>query len=78
MNGEITTVLPRLVGKTIAHVVLKEGQSPGGQLCLAFTDGTYYEFYSNAPLCGAAGIDAGGLAAVLAYGAGHFEVVFRC
>jgi hypothetical protein len=45
VNNEIAPMLPQLVGKTIADIVLKEGSSPTGQLFLVFTDGTYYEFY---------------------------------
>jgi hypothetical protein len=78
MNNEITTVLPRLVGKTISHVVLKEGKGPRAQLFLVFADGTYYEFYADSSIDGAAGIDRGGLSTVLASGKPNQSVVFQC
>jgi hypothetical protein len=40
--------LEQIVGKTIAHVLVKErGGTPQSQLFLLFTDGTYYEVYST-------------------------------
>ncbi len=67
MKRRIKTVLPRLKGKTIAHVIIKEGTSPRAQLFFVFTDDTYYEFYSDSPINGASDIDVGGLAAAVAH-----------
>jgi hypothetical protein len=78
MNHEMDNALPRLVGKTIAHIVLKEGQSPRGQIFLVFTDDTYYEFYFGAPVDGAKAVDPGGLAAAVAYGDPLQKIVFQC
>ena len=78
MNSEIRTVLPKLVGKTIAHVVLKEGSGPAAQLFLVFDDGTYYEFYSDAPIDGAGAVDVGGVEKVIEYGKRFYRVLFRC
>ncbi|MDH4349936.1 MAG: hypothetical protein OEW56_02165 [Gemmatimonadota bacterium] len=60
---------PGIVGKTIAHVVVKKrpGQ-PRSQLFLVFTDGTYYEFFSpDGDLEGSSAIDRGGLDDVRRY-----------
>ncbi len=59
--------MPRLKGKTIAHVIIKEGTSPRAQVFLVFTDSTYYEFYSESPINGSSDIDVGGLAAAVAH-----------
>jgi hypothetical protein len=67
--GEMAGAAPGIVGKTIAHVVVKKrpGQ-PRSQLFLLFTDGTYYEFFSpEGDLEGASAIDQGGLAEVRRY-----------
>jgi hypothetical protein len=58
-----------IIGKTIKHVVVKEGdRQPRSQVFLVFTDGSYYEFYSaTAPIVGAGGLDVGGIEAVRAY-----------
>lgn len=67
--GEMAAAAPGLVGKTIAHVVVKKrpGQ-PRSQLFLVFTDGTYYEFFSpDGDLEGASAIDRGGLSDVRRY-----------
>lgn len=58
MSSKIAKCAPQLVGKTIAHIVLKTGTNPEFQLFLLFTDGTYYEFFGS-PLNGANGIDRG-------------------
>ena len=78
MSQKCAQALPRLVGKTIAHVVVKEGKGPPGQLFLVFTDGTYYEFYCEASIGGRREIDVGGLDDVLAYMASGQAVVFEC
>jgi hypothetical protein len=78
MNHKIDQVLPRMVGKTIAHIVLKEGQSPESQIFLVCTDDTYYEFYFDAAIDGARAIDPGGLAAAVAYGDPLQNIVFQC
>jgi hypothetical protein len=67
--GEMRAAAPGIVGKTIAHVVVKKrpGQ-PRSQLFLVFTDGTYYEFFSpEGDLEGASAIDQGGLEDVRRY-----------
>jgi hypothetical protein len=66
MSAKIAKFAPQLVGKTIAHIVLKAGDSPASQLFLLFTDGTYYEFFGG-PIAGANGIDRGTLEDVLRY-----------
>lgn len=78
MNTEIAPILPHLVGKTIAHIVLKDGESPRGQLFLVFTDGTYYEFYSGSSIDGTTSFDDGGLAAAIRYMAPRQKIVFQC
>lgn len=78
MNSGLRATLPRLVGRTIAHVVVKEGTGPAAQLFLVFDDGTSYELYSDAPIDGAAGLDVGGLPAVLASGREASRVLFKC
>jgi hypothetical protein len=78
VNTEIAPILPALVGKTIAHIVLKEGSSPTGQLFLVFTDGTYYEFYSESSIDGTTSFDGGGLAAAIRYMAPRQKIVFQC
>ncbi|MDH5197580.1 MAG: hypothetical protein OEY20_10040 [Gemmatimonadota bacterium] len=67
--GEMAAAAPGIVGKTIAHVVVKKrpGQ-PRSQLFLVFTDGTYYEFFSpDGDLEGSSAIDRGGLDDVRRY-----------
>lgn len=66
MSSKIAKFAPQLVGKTIAHIVLKTGSSPESQLFLLFTDGTYYEFFGG-PLNGANSIDRGTLDDVRRY-----------
>ena len=78
MNSGIRSVLPQLVGKTIAHVVVKEGRGPSAQIFLVFDDGTSYELYSDAPIDGAAGLDGGGLKQVMESGKGACRVLFQC
>lgn len=78
MNSEIKPVLSELVGKTIAHIVVKEGESPRAHLFLVFTDGTSYEFYSGSSIDGSARLDYGGLAHALRYLTPPQEVVFQC
>jgi uncharacterized SAM-binding protein YcdF (DUF218 family) len=78
VNTEIAPSLPALGGKTIAHIVLKKGSSPTGQLFLVFTDGTYYEFYSGSPIDGTTSFDGGGLAAAIRYMAPRQRIVFQC
>lgn len=68
MKRRNTSVLPRLKGKTIAHVIIKEGTSPRAQVFLVFADNISYEFYSESPINGSSDIDVGGLAAAVAHG----------
>lgn len=67
--GEMAAAAPGLVGKTIAHVVVKKRpEQPRSQLFLVFTDGTYYEFFSpDGDLEGSSAIDRGGLDDVRRY-----------
>jgi hypothetical protein len=68
--GEMGLAAPGIVGKTIAHLVVKkrpEPVQPRSQLFLVFTDGTYYEFFTDGDLAGASAIDRGGLAEVRQY-----------
>lgn len=57
-------VLPLLIGRTIGRIVVKEHDRQRTQLFLFFTDGTYYEFYSTAPICGTRRMDVGGIEAL--------------
>ena len=77
MNSEIRKVLPQLVGKTISHIVMKEGSGPAAQLFLVFDDGSYYEFYSDAPIDGAGAVERGGVETVIEYGKKFYRVLFR-
>jgi len=70
--------LRRLIGKTVAHVIVKEGSGPSTQLFLVFSDDTYYEFFTDGVLDGASAIDIGDLKTGLAYGAPEQPVVFQC
>jgi hypothetical protein len=54
---KLPTVLPRLVGKTIARTMLVFHTSGRFQLRLFFTDGTSYEFYGRNDISGARGLD---------------------
>ena len=78
MSPKFARALKCLVGKTLAHVVVKEGKGPTGQLFLVFTDGTYFEFYSGASITGRRAVDVGGREDVLAYMAPGQAVVFEC
>ncbi len=59
MNRSARSSLPRVVGKTIAEVVVVQGTSPRSQLFLLFTDGTYYELYSEAQIDGGTAVHPG-------------------
>jgi hypothetical protein len=78
MNHEFKRALSQLGGKTIAHVVVKQGVKPVAQLFLLFTDGTYYELFSDSAVTGAAALDRGGLPEVLAAGAPNQKVIYQC
>ncbi len=69
---------PGIIGKTIAHVVVKKRlDRPVGQVFLVFTDGTYYEFYSTGDdITGTSAIDVGGLDEVRRYG-GEASIVMQ-
>jgi hypothetical protein len=75
--GKMRAAAPGMVGKTIAHVVVKHRPTkPLSQLFLVFTDGTYYEFFSSdGHLQGASAIDAGGLEEVRRYGGEEWIVL---
>jgi len=81
MNHEFKRALSQLGGKTIAHVVVKEGvrAGPAAQLFLVLTDGTYYElFNTSSAFRGASGLDRGELPDVLADGAPNQKVIYQC
>jgi len=66
--GEMAAAAPGIVGKTIAHVVVKKRPGPRSQLFLVFTDGTYYEFFCpDGDLEGASAVDHGTLDDVRRY-----------
>jgi hypothetical protein len=67
--GEMAAAAPGIVGKTIAHVVVKKRPAqPRSQLFLVFTDGTYYEFFCpDGDLEGSSAIDHGTLDDVRRY-----------
>jgi hypothetical protein len=67
----------RIVGKTIAGIIVKKGNGPPrSQVFLLFDDDTYYEFYADAKISGAGGVDQGGPDAVRAYMPDN-EIVFE-
>src|SRR5262249_23064620 len=50
-----------ILSKTIGGVIVKEGDvTPRSQVFLLFTDGTYYEMYSDTRIEGTKGVDKGG------------------
>lgn len=56
-----------IVGKTISSVVVgKNDRDPKVQVCLVFSDGTYFEFWGP-HFSGAGGVDSGGVAEASAY-----------
>jgi hypothetical protein len=75
--GEMRAAAPGMVGKTIAHVVVKHRpKRPLSQLFLVFTDGTYYEFFCpDGSIVGASAIDVGGLDDVRRYGGEQWIVL---
>jgi hypothetical protein len=69
-------VVQALLGKRISGVVVKRADRPPySQLFLIFEDDTYYEFYCDSQICGAGGVDKGGLTDVLNYMPEHEVVV---
>ncbi len=45
--------IAQIVGKTITHVIVREGAvSPRNQVFLFFDDGTSYEIFTDAPYLG--------------------------
>ena len=68
-----------IIGKTVKHVVVKEGATPPqSQVFLVFTDDTYYEFYATyGTISGAGAIDTGGVEAVRRYMGGEKRVVYE-
>ena len=70
--------LPRLLGKRICGVVVKEGDRlPRMQVFLIFDDDTYYEIYTDSTIYGTGGIDRGGIEQVRQY-MPQQEIVFEC
>lgn len=54
--------LDELKGKTIAKVVVASGaKAPKMQVFLMFTDGTFYEFYSDWDIRSSSSVGIGGL-----------------
>lgn len=68
-----------ILGKTISGVVIKRGKGrpPASQLFITFTDGTYFEFYSDGLIVPSGGVDAGTLDNVRKYLSEITEVVFE-
>jgi hypothetical protein len=78
MNNKLAACARQLVGKTIAHVIVKEGRNPSEQLFLVFTDGSYYEMFTMCDsFVGASSLGSGGVEAVRAYLAGKQEIVLE-
>jgi hypothetical protein len=64
----MSSALSHIVGKTISGVIVKEGdRTPRSQVFLLFTDGTYYELYSDSRIQGTKGVDKGGPDQVRSY-----------
>jgi hypothetical protein len=55
---KLPTVLPQLVGKTLARTMLVFHKDGRFQLWQFFTDGTSYEFYGRNDISGARGLDS--------------------
>ena len=67
-----------IVGKKITGVVVREAtwrSPPQTQLFLIFSDGTYYEFYSDSNITGTGGVDKGGIEEVKKYMPEHFKII---
>lgn len=68
-----------IIGKEITGVFVREASSwqyrPQTQLFLIFSDGTYYEFYSDSNITGAGGVDKGGIEEVKKYMPKHFKII---
>ncbi len=67
-----------IIGKTITGIVVKEGprpKLPRTQVFLIFSDGTYYEFYSESIIKGTGGVDIGGIEEVRKYMPHHDEII---
>ncbi len=78
INRKLLAHLPKVIGKTIRHVVVKSGAHPRAQMALVFTDGTWYEIYASCDFSGAGGLDGGGVEDACQYfaqGWGEFVVV---
>jgi hypothetical protein len=67
----------KIVGKTIAAVVVKEAdRAPQTQVFLVFDDDTYFEIYSiEGDINCAGGVDIGGLEVVRSLGTRHRIVI---
>lgn len=76
MKRSATTSLPKLAGKTIANVIVAEGTSPVSQLFFVFTDGTYYEFFSESAIDGGTQIHSGDAEHVRALARGSQRLIF--
>jgi hypothetical protein len=63
------SAISQIIGKTISGVLVKESQGgdPTSQAFLVFDDNTYYELYSSRKICGASGVDPGGMKAAKEY-----------
>jgi hypothetical protein len=57
---KLQSVLPSLIGRTIQHIAVRQNDYGFNQLLLFFTDGTHYEFYASASICGARQVHVGG------------------
>ena len=68
------TGITEIIGRTIKGVLVKEGD--GSNVMLIFSDGTYYEFYSDSLINGCAGVDFGGMKEAMKV-AEHRQVVMK-
>lgn len=67
--------LEQLKGKTIENVVVAKGaKAPKVQVFLQFTDGTYYEFYSDWDIRSSSSLGEGGVAEIR-QNAAHNDIV---
>jgi len=76
MNIEMRSGLSQIVGKTIADVVVVEGDAPRVQAFLVFSDRSYYEFYSLESLEAGGRVYPGDHAHVRRLAGGNHHIVF--
>jgi hypothetical protein len=75
----VKSAVREIVGRTIAGVVVKEGDGkgpPSSQVFLLFSDGTFYEFYSSFnEVIGVGGVCKGSLNDVRKYMTPRMQIV---